>query len=29
MEEQNKENAIAIKYNKDFYVIQANELNGE
>lgn len=26
MEEQNKENAIAIKYNKDFYVIQANEL---
>lgn len=26
MEEHNKENAIAIKYNKDFYVIQANEL---
>lgn len=26
MEEQTKENAIAIKYNKDFYVIQANEL---
>ena len=26
MEDQNKENAIAIKYNKDFYVIQANEL---
>lgn len=26
MEEQAKENAIAIKYNKDFYVIQANEL---
>lgn len=26
MDEQNKENAIAIKYNKDFYVIQANEL---
>ena len=26
MDEQIKENAIAIKYNKDFYVIQANEL---
>lgn len=26
MEEHNKETAIAIKYNKDFYVIQANEL---
>ena len=26
MEDQNKENASAIKYNKDFYVIQANEL---
>ena len=26
MEEQIKETAIAIKYNKDFYVIQANEL---
>ena len=23
---EDKENAIAIKYNKDFYVIQANEL---
>lgn len=26
MEQQNKDTAIAIKYNKDFYVIQANEL---